>query len=92
LAFLCAARFSTLTPLNFLAAFFFAGRLTAMNSPLPLLRFVQPDAPPMVVFVCERFFTAPLRALSPIGLLTAMLPLLLLWEWNSTNSSKFQRQ
>jgi hypothetical protein len=39
------------TPLNFLAAFFFApGVLTAMNSPDVLFRFVQAVAPPSFVF------------------------------------------
>jgi hypothetical protein len=61
--------------LNFLAAFFFEGRLRAMNSPELLLRLVQALAPASVVFVCERFLTAPLRALSPVGLLTAICPL-----------------
>jgi hypothetical protein len=41
-----------------------------MNSPEFLSRFVQALAPPKVLFVCDRFFTAPLRALSPAGLLT----------------------
>jgi hypothetical protein len=45
-----------------------------MNSPEFLSRFVQALAPPKVVFVCDRFFTAPLRALSPVGLLTAIFP------------------
>ncbi|MGM4955316.1 hypothetical protein ACT4MK_08135 [Bradyrhizobium barranii] len=43
----------------------FAGRLVALG---------EAEAPPNVVFVCERFLTAPLRALSPTGLLTAMFP------------------
>jgi hypothetical protein len=60
------------TPLNFLAAaFFLAGFLTAMNSPPFLLRLVQAVAPASFVFSCERFFTAPFRALSPTGLLVA---------------------
>lgn len=55
--------FSRRTPLNFFALF-----LTVMNWPPFLLRFVE-------VFVsgffnCVRFFTAPLRALSPLGLFT----------------------
>lgn len=33
--------------------------LTAKNSPNFLLRFVHPLAPPVVVLVCDRFFTAP---------------------------------
>lgn len=72
---LFAAFFSTRTPLNFLPAFLaLPGFLTATNSPDDLSRLVQAEAPPIVVFVCERFFTAPLRALSPVGLLTAVLP------------------
>ena len=43
----------------------FAGRLVALG---------ESGSPPNVVFVCERFLTAPLRALSPTGLLTAMFP------------------
>jgi hypothetical protein len=62
--------FSRRTPLNFFAAFFVAGFFTAMNSPDVLLRLVHAVAPASVVFSCERFFTAPLRALSPTGLLT----------------------
>jgi hypothetical protein len=61
--------------LEFFAAFLpFAGLLTPMNSPDVLSRLVKAEAPPNVVFVCERFLTAPLRALSPTGLLTAMFP------------------
>jgi hypothetical protein len=57
--------FSRRTPLNFLAAFLpFAGFLTAMNSPPFLLRLVKAVTPPSLVFSCERFLTAPLRALS----------------------------
>ncbi len=60
-------------PLNFFAAFFLAvGFLTAMNSPDVLLRLVQALAPPSVVLRCDRFRTAPLRALSPTGLFTAI--------------------
>jgi hypothetical protein len=67
--YLAARFFSTRTPLNFLAAFFFfPDRFNAMNSPEVRSRLVQADAPPSAVLVCERFFTAPLRALSPIGL------------------------
>jgi hypothetical protein len=33
-----------------------------MNSPDALLCFVQAVAPPSLVFNCDRFFTAPLRA------------------------------
>ncbi|MBR1192043.1 hypothetical protein JQ634_03725 [Bradyrhizobium sp. AUGA SZCCT0240] len=66
--------FSTRTPLNFFAALaFFAGFFTATNSPPFLLRLVHALAPPSGVFTCDRFFTAPLRALSPFGLLTAIL-------------------
>src|SRR4051812_34199456 len=60
--------FSHRTPLNFLAVF-----STAMNCPSVLLRLV---AVPVSWFLsCVRFFTAPLPALSPIGLLTAMTAL-----------------
>src|SRR6185369_2022203 len=76
------ALFSTRTPLNFFAAFFFpAGFLTAMNSPDFLLRLVHAVAPPRLALTCDRFFTAPLRALSPTGLLTATLILPLLYIW-----------
>jgi hypothetical protein len=69
-----AHHFSLRTPLNFFAAFFFlAGFFTAMNSPDVLLRFVQALTPPSFVLSWLRFFTAPLRALSPTGLLTAMV-------------------
>jgi hypothetical protein len=58
--------------LNFLAAFFFAaGFFTAMNSPDVLLRLVR--HPPSLFFNCVRFLTAPLRALSPTGLFTAII-------------------
>jgi hypothetical protein len=63
--------FSRRTPLNFFAAFFVAGFFIAMNWPDVLLRLVHAVAPASVVFSCERFFTAPLRALSPTGLLTS---------------------
>jgi hypothetical protein len=50
--FFLAAFFSTRTPLNFLAAFFFLpGRFSAMNSPESLLRVAHADAPPSVAFV-----------------------------------------
>lgn len=42
-----------------------------MNSLLDLSRLVQVVAPPILVLVCDRFFTAPLRALSPTGLSAA---------------------
>jgi hypothetical protein len=56
------------------AAFFgvYLAFLIAMNSPDVLFRYVQVVAPPIVVFVWLRFFTAPLRALSRVGLLAAM--------------------
>jgi len=58
--------FSRLTPLNFFAALdFWAGFLTAMNSPDLLLRLVQAVAPPSFVLTRDRYLTAPLRALSP---------------------------
>jgi len=60
------------TPLNFFAAAFFPGRFTAMNSPEFLLRFVQPLAPLILVLTWLRFLTAPVRALSPTGLSTAI--------------------
>jgi hypothetical protein len=75
-------------PLNFLATavflavFFFAAAaflgadflafLIAMNSPDVVSRFVQVEAPSIVVLVWLRFLTAPLRALSPVGLLVAI--------------------
>jgi hypothetical protein len=61
------------TPLNFFASFvFLTGFFTAKNSPDFLLRLVHALAPPTFVFSCVRFFTAPLRALSPFGVLTAI--------------------
>jgi hypothetical protein len=67
---------------RFLGGFFFAAAtffdadflafLIAMNSPVVLSRFVQVEAPPMVVLVWLRFFTAPFRALSPVGLFFAI--------------------
>jgi hypothetical protein len=59
--------------LNFFADVFLAtGFLTAMNFPDDALRLVQALALPSFVFTWLRFFTAPLRALSPAGLFTAM--------------------
>jgi hypothetical protein len=52
--------------LNFFADFF-----TAMNSPPTLFRLV--DVFVRGFFNCVRFFTAPLRALSPTGLFTAIV-------------------
>ncbi|MET0709192.1 MAG: hypothetical protein ABWY82_20470 [Tardiphaga sp.] len=72
-AIFTAGYFSTRTPLNFFAGVFFLAFLMARNSPVSLSRFVNVVAPAMVVFVWLRFFTAPLRALSPVGLLTAMI-------------------
>ena len=43
-----------------------------MNSPEALLRLVKAVTPPSLFFICDRFFTAPLRALSPTGLFTAI--------------------
>jgi hypothetical protein len=40
---------------------------------------IAPLAPPIVVFVCEHFFTVPFRALSPAGLLIAILFRLLIF-------------
>src|SRR6185295_2345687 len=64
-----AQAFSRRTPLNFLAPFF-----TAMNSPDVLSRLVQAGLPITAVLRCVRFFTAPLRALSPTGLFFAIIP------------------
>jgi hypothetical protein len=59
-----------------LAAFFFAaGFFTAMNSPEALLRLVQAVTPPSLFFSCDRFLTAPLRALSATGYRHHHLPL-----------------
>src|SRR6476646_9026970 len=66
-----AALFSRRTPLNFVLLFF-----TPMNRPLSLLRLVQAVLPISLPLSCERFRTAPLRALSPTGLLTAIRLLL----------------
>jgi hypothetical protein len=57
--------FSSRAPLNFLRRPFLPSRFTAINSPDESLRVAQTLAPASVVFSCERFFTAPLRALSP---------------------------
>src|SRR5215212_6210381 len=43
-----------------------------MNRPLSLLRFVQAVFPMTLPLRCVRFRTAPLRALSPVGLFVAM--------------------
>jgi hypothetical protein len=59
-----------------------------MNSPDFLSRFAHALAPPMVDFVCERFFTAPLRALSPVGLLTAIFVSLVVRTLNAEDSIK----
>jgi len=61
--FFAAATFFGATPLAF---------LIAMNSPDDLSRFVYVVASPIGVFVWLRFFTAPLRTLSPVGLLIAI--------------------
>ena len=60
-----AHHFSLRTPLNFLALF-----LTAMNCPPALLRLVDVLVSGFLSWV--RFYTAPLRALSPVGLLIAI--------------------
>jgi hypothetical protein len=66
--------FSRRTPLNFFAAVvFLIGFLTAMNSPEVLLRLVHAVTPSSFVLSCVRFFTGPLRALSPTGLFTAII-------------------
>jgi hypothetical protein len=51
--------------------FFFVAFFTAINSPFALLRLVYALAPASLAFTCVRFFTAPLRALSPVGLFVA---------------------
>src|SRR5437764_7010329 len=43
-----------------------------MKRPLARLRLVQCSSPRILVLSCERLRTAPLRALSPTGLLTAI--------------------
>jgi hypothetical protein len=50
---------------------FFVAFFTAINSPFALLRLVYALAPASLAFTCVRFFTAPLRALSPVGLFVA---------------------
>jgi hypothetical protein len=57
--------------LNFFADFVVLLFLTAMNSPDVVSRQVL--ALPILVLVCDRFFTAPFRALSPTGLFTAIV-------------------
>ena len=59
------AHFSRRTPLNFFAVFF-----TARNCPPFLFRLVAVFVSGFFNYV--RFFTAPLRKLSPVGLLTAI--------------------
>jgi len=44
-----------------------------MNSSEVLLYLAQAVAPPSFDLSCVRFFTAPLRALSPLGLFTAIV-------------------
>jgi len=63
------AAFSRRTPLNFFGLFF-----TSINSPVFLLRLVQ--LPASLFLSCVRFRTAPFRALSPVGLFTAIVLLL----------------
>jgi hypothetical protein len=69
------------TPLNL--DFFF----WAMNWPPSLFRFVNVFFPMVLVASCERFLTAPLRALSPIGLFVAMTYFSPLWLWIGLNDS-----
>jgi hypothetical protein len=88
----------------FLAVFFFAAAtffdadflafLIAMNSPVVLSRFVQVEAPPMVVLVWLRFFTAPFRALSPVGLFFAIrvLPNIAPQSKNPVQPNKFRNE
>src|SRR3954470_21628913 len=52
-----------------------------MNCPPSLLRFVKVFFPIVLVASCERFFTAPLRALSPAGLFVAMTCSSPVWLW-----------
>ena len=58
--------------MNFFAFLPGPGFFTAMNSPDVLLRLVQVVAPASYVLIWVRFFSAPLRALSPTGLFTAI--------------------
>lgn len=59
---------------EFLSGLRFLGRLLdAINSSEVLLRLAQAVAPPSFDLSCVRFFTAPLRALSPLGLFTAIV-------------------
>src|SRR4051812_1513232 len=74
-----AAFFSRLTPLNFFLLFFF----TAMNLPPFLLRFAHAGPPSSLILIWLRLRTAPLRALSPNGLLTAIGKLLVNFDPDS---------
>jgi hypothetical protein len=49
----------SLNEITFLLVYF-----KAMNSLLDLSRLVQVVAPPILVLVCDRFFTAPLRVVA----------------------------
>src|SRR5205085_4953457 len=60
------ARRSRRTPLNFDSFFFWS-----MKRPVSRLRLVQCSSPCILVLSCERLRTAPFRASSPTGLLTA---------------------
>ena len=73
--YLSSGLLSLRTPLNL--DFFFC----AMNWPPSLFRFVKVFFPIVLVASCERFFTAPLRALSPTGLFVAMTYFSPLWLW-----------
>lgn len=79
---LCHSRFWTLLlaahALEFLRGLFLLGWLFHRHELSVLFIALGPVAPPSVVLSCVRFLTAPLRALSPTGLLTAMtyLPLM----------------
>src|SRR5436190_409430 len=64
--------FSRRTPLNFFLPFF-----TSMNLPDVLSRFVQAVLPINLPLSCVRFFTAPMRRLSPTGSLLAIFHFLL---------------
>jgi len=69
--------------------YFFLLFFTSMKRPLSLLRFVQAVFPASAPLRCVRLRTAPLRALSPTGLLTAMLSSLL---WAAARINQKQRQ
>src|SRR3954465_10696426 len=59
-----------------------------MKRPLLQLRLVQCSFPSTLVLSCERLRTAPLRRLSPVGLLTATESSIALGR-NGTNAARF---